>query len=195
MSSAIIRWATGDVFFIVTGALLGTSAVGGMKAAQTLVGVTHILLFGLENIAYTRAARYLFESGPNGLVAYLRRLALFGGAAMAIMLAIVAVAPEMWLNLVYGEEYTGQGFVIQWWVFIYVLFFIGIPIKVGLHAIEHTRPIFFAMLNSALVGLLAAYPMIHAFGVPGAMVGIALTSSIQLLGLAYGFIRMLRKLQ
>ena len=51
-ASALMQWTSGNLFTIAAGALLGTTTVGVLKAAQNLMGVTHILFMGFENLVW-----------------------------------------------------------------------------------------------------------------------------------------------
>jgi len=186
MASAVMQWATGNLFIITAGALLGASAVGALKAAQTLMGVTHILFMGLENIVPVRAARHFAEGGKKALYDYLKRVMLFGGGATAAVAAIAAIAPGFWLGLVFGDQYLGYGYLLRWWAVIYMLIFLGIPLRFGLHAIEHTRAVFWAYVWMALFSLLAAYPIVYSFGLSGVVAGFVLINIISVFTLLHG---------
>ena len=47
--SALMQWTSGNFFLIAAGSILGPLAVGAMKAAQNIIGVTHILFQAMEN--------------------------------------------------------------------------------------------------------------------------------------------------
>ncbi len=50
VASAVLQWGIGNFFLIVVASVMGAPAVGGYRAVQNIIGVTHILLFGLENL-------------------------------------------------------------------------------------------------------------------------------------------------
>ena len=72
-ASTIMQWTTGNLFIVAAGAMLGASAVGALRAAQNLMGVTHILFMGLENVVPIQAARHFHDGGKKALVEYLNR--------------------------------------------------------------------------------------------------------------------------
>jgi O-antigen/teichoic acid export membrane protein len=190
--SAILGRTTGDLFMATAGAVIGAAAVGGLRATQNLVAVTHILLMGLENVIPVRAAKRLDTDGKAGLTQFLWHFGLIGGSTMGIILLIVAATPEFWLTLIYGEQFSGQGYIVQWWACIYFLFFLSKPGQVGLRAMEHTRPIFWQNLVLAAISVAACYPLIETFGVIGVMSGMMLVEIFRVSILSFSLRRRLR---
>jgi O-antigen/teichoic acid export membrane protein len=193
LSSEIMQWGTTNLFLAVAGGILGTAAVGAIRAAQLILGVCNIMIFGMENFALVRAARHFSEDGVERLMAYLKRLALYGMGAIASVALVAAVAPELWLGLI-DDNYRGYGDIVRWWALFYCVWFVGVPISYGLRTIEGTRTIFSAYLIGALFSAATVYPIIDAFGINGAMVGIVSSLSVRTLLLLYGFRRRLRPL-
>jgi O-antigen/teichoic acid export membrane protein len=100
--SALMQWTSGNLFIVAAGGVLGAVAVGALKAAQNVMGITHILFQGLENIVPVRAGTYYHKGGSQALVVYLRKVAWAGGLATAAMALLAAAFPEFWLGLFYG---------------------------------------------------------------------------------------------
>jgi len=135
LASAVMRWTSANLFILSAGAMLGATAVGALKAASTLMGVTHILLMGLENVVPIRAVWHLRQGGKAALVKYLRRVGILAELATVTVAATMAAAPDFWLRLVFGNEYSGYGYVLQWFAVVYVIMFITIPLTAGVRAI------------------------------------------------------------
>ncbi len=173
-ASALMQWTAGNLFIIAAGALFGATAVGALKAAQNLMGIMHILFYGLDNVVPVRAALYYRRGGKKALVTYLRRVALLGGLATGAVAVIAAAAPEFWLALVFGEQYTGFGYILRWYAVIYLAIFIGLPLRSGLRALEDTRPIFFGYAVATIIAVTSVYPLLTGLGITGAVVGILL---------------------
>lgn len=187
VASAIMQSCTGNLFIIAAGALLGASAVGALKAAQNLMGITHILFMGLENIVPIRAARLLHEAGRTALTDYLKKVTWTGGAVTLIVALIMAISPEFWLKLVFGTEYLGYGYLLQWYAIINLLIFFSIPLRSGLRACQQTQTIFRSFVWMTLFSLLATYPAVKLMALNGVMMGILIVSLIQLVTLKLGF--------
>ena len=172
--ASLMAWTTGNFFIIMAGVLLGTTAVGALRAAQSLMGVVNILYEGLENTVAVRSSRYFHQRGTKALGAYLKRIILYGGGATAVISLVAFSAPNFWLGLVFGPEYEQYGFILQWFAVIALLIFLSLPLRSGIRAIEEPRAIFWAKVWTTVFSLVAAYPMIHFFGLLGVVSGITI---------------------
>jgi O-antigen/teichoic acid export membrane protein len=171
--STLLNWGVGNLFIVAAGAMLGAAAVGSMKAAQNIVGISHILMLGLENVAPISAARRYHASGGPALSRYLVRFTVLGGSAMALIIGLASIAPDFLLRVIYGSEFEGQGYLVRWWCFIYFFVFLAVPPRIGLRTLEHTRPIFLQNLYLSALSLAIFYPMITNFEIIGVMVGLS----------------------
>jgi O-antigen/teichoic acid export membrane protein len=185
--SALMQWTTGNLFTIAAGSLIGVSAVGALRAAQNLMGLVHILFLGLENIVPIRAAKCFHEKGKKALCDYLKRVTLFGAGATAAVAVTAAAAPELWLRLVFGTEYQGYGYLLQWYAVSYMLIFLTLPLRAGLRAIEHSKTIFWSYIWMTLFSVIAAYPITTYLGLVGVMGGLMMVNIIQVLILWFNF--------
>ncbi|MCZ6716399.1 MAG: polysaccharide biosynthesis C-terminal domain-containing protein [Gammaproteobacteria bacterium] len=171
--SAVMQWVTANLFLLAAGALLGTAAVGALRAAQTLMGPCNILFQGLENVVPARAAWHFQHGGKAALVGYMKKIGLVFGLVTAGIAVVVAAAPDFWLGLAYGGEYVGYGYLVRWYAVVYVVFFFAVPLRAGLRALEETRGIFIATVFGATVSVVGAYPLVSGFGAVGAVAGMA----------------------
>ena len=190
--SEIMRWATGNLFVIASGAMIGAAAVGAIRAAQNLVGICHILSQGLENIVPISAARKFGQGGRDLLVNYLKRFTALGGIAVGSIVIVAAAVPEFWLGLIYGRDYEGYGYVVQWWAVIYFISFLTLTPIFGLRAMEQTKSLFWAHSAGAVVSVTLLYPLISTFGVVGVMMGNLSIICTRLAILSVTFFRVLR---
>ncbi len=193
--SIIINTASGNILFIIAGALLGPSAVGALNATRTLLGVTRIVRFGLDNIVPARAAQRFHEAGVASLTQYLGKVTtlvviLTGGVAF-----VVVVAPEFWLRVVFGSEYTGFGHLVHWWAVGSLIMALNTPLRAGLLAIERTKAIFVASILSTLFVCASAYGLVTQFQMIGVVAGFLARGLLLNSTLAILFFRRLRHLR
>ena len=171
MASVLLQWSSNNLFVVSAGLLLGASAVGALKAAQGLLGLLHVLFQTVENTLVVRASKRFQQGGVPAVAALLRQVALGYGWVPAVVAFIFAATPEFWLTLVFGDSYAGYGHLVRWFAAIYLVIFAGAILRSGLRAIEHTRPIFLALLGTTVFTLLAAYPLVRWLGLTGVMGG------------------------
>lgn len=93
VASAILNRLSGNIFLVAAGALLGTSAVGALKAVQNIMGLTHILFLGMGNIVPITAARRYRDGGRAALKGYLLKVAFAGGGVTLTIAMIAALVP------------------------------------------------------------------------------------------------------
>jgi O-antigen/teichoic acid export membrane protein len=178
VGAALAYWMSGNLFIVAAGALLGVTAVGALKAAQGLIGVTQILFQGLENVVPVRASQRFHSGGPSDLVHYLTKVTTLGLMATAFIALFFALDPAFWFRHLLGDEFVQYGYLLRWYAALSTLMFLGLPLGVGLRAMEKTQSIFLGYVAGAVFSLVAAYPLIKGFGLEGVMVGLF---SIQLL--------------
>jgi O-antigen/teichoic acid export membrane protein len=190
-----MRWVTGHFYLFVAGAMLGAAAVGAIRAAQNLVGLSHIMMLGLENVVPAGAAKRLRQSGKKVFLQYQRRMMIFGGCIVGAVGIVASAAPDFWLELVYGKDYVGSGDLVVWWSVIYFLGFLAQQISIGLRTIERTKSLFWAHLTTATISVVTVYPLIHYFDQVGAMAGILAVELVRLALLTYSYFDQLRRLE
>ncbi len=171
IASAMMQWISGNFYLVIAGGLLGPVAVGGVKAAQNIIGVTHVLFQAMENFAPSRAAKELSSGGIAAMSAYLRKLTLVGTSATTAVALIAFSIPTILLSLLYGPESGEYAYVLRWFCLVYIFSFLAMPVSSGLRALEKTKPLFYSVFFVGVFSLLSAYPLIHYFKLHGLMAG------------------------
>ncbi len=184
--SAAMQWVTANLFLLAAGALLGTAAVGALRAAQTLLGPCNILFQGLDNVVPARAAWHFQHGGKAALVGYMKKIGLVFGLVTTAIAAVAAVASDFWIGLAYGGEYVGYGYLVQWYAVMYVVALITLPLRAGLRAIEHTQAIFWGHLWMTLFSVIFSYPLIKYFDLPGVVIGMLVIYVILITAFLHG---------
>lgn len=176
--SALLQWLSGNLFIVVAASLLGVVAIGALKAAQSIMGITHILFQGLENIVPITASHYLHESGKRSMAGYLGKVTIWGGGATLVLALLVSAFPGHLLMVVFGDEYQDYGYVLRWYALIYLIAFIALPLRMGLRSMEKTYPLFIAYALMAFFSILSAKWLVQAFGLHGVLIGLLMTGVI-----------------
>jgi len=187
--SAVLQWFSGQFFVYVAAAYLSASAAGAIKAAQNILGVTHILFLGMENFVPTRASQIFHTFGRKALNQYLKKVALCGGTATGFICLVAASAPGFWMELLYGASYAKYGYIVLWYAVIYMLIFFSRPLTAGLKALEHTKPTFTAYIVSSLFSLITAPFFVRLFYINGALFGVLCTQVIMVSIFLSSFVR------
>lgn len=170
--SAVLQWTSSNLFVLAAPLFYGVAAAGVLKASQNLMGATHVWFQGLDNVVPVETARRLHENGVKSMLAYTRSILLKWGGLTFVFAAVMGIAPGLWLRLVYGPQMAQYGYILRLYALLYVLIFIGGPLRAALQAIEFTVPIFWSYSAMTVFSIALAVPMAKWLKLNGVMLGL-----------------------
>ena len=179
-ATALLQWFSGNLFIIAAGAILGPRAVGATRMAQNIVGITHVLFLAMENIIPVRAASFQRDGGNEKMFGYLWKFTLQMGMITLTLLALISIFSKQIIMAFYGSEFVEYQYLLVAFCILYVIIFIGYPLRYAIRTLERTRLIFVSFIASSIFSVLTAYPIIKAFGLTGVIIGLMLTQLITL---------------
>jgi O-antigen/teichoic acid export membrane protein len=171
-ASSLMQWTSSNIFIIAAPVYYGAAAAGVMRAAQNLMGVTHIWFQGLDNVVPAETSRRLRAGGVHSMIAYLRSVLLKWGGLTLLFAIVLAAAPGFWLRLIYGPEMAQYGYILRLYALLYLFVFLGAPMRAGLQALEFTVPIFWSYLAMTAFAFSFAFPMAKWMGLSGSLLGL-----------------------
>lgn len=169
--SSLLQWTTGNYFQICLGVIVGPIALGAVRAAQNIMGVTHVLFQAMENIVPVSMASHYKDSGIYGMKIYFKKAILICSGPTILFCILTASIPELILHIFYGNQYRGSGYLLYWFFPIYILISFGLPLRSSLRALSSTRPIFLSYFLITIFSLGTASIFVKQFGINGAMMG------------------------
>jgi O-antigen/teichoic acid export membrane protein len=184
MGQSIVYWAGPQFILYLAAIMLSVSAVGAIAAARNIVGLVNILFSALENLVPSRAAKILHHGGKTALSKYLKRVSIIGGSLTLAISCVASIAPELWLKLLYGNEYTGYGWIVIAWSVYFIIGFFHRPLSAGLRATNMTRILFSSNLIGTLTAITISYPAINIAGTFGVLLALCITQAV-ILALLY----------
>lgn len=188
LGSAGLSWVTTNWLAFVVGTFVGVSAVAGVRASETLMGVFSVLVQSLQNVVPVAAAKRLNEQGAAGMLRYVDRTALvLLTAGITTSIAAAAIASPLF-ELAFGPEFLQFSGLLFWFGLIASLMAVELPVSAGLRAMESTGAIFGAYLASTAWILVAGTAATFAFGLAGA-VAAYLSTWLLRVGLTYLVLR------
>jgi O-antigen/teichoic acid export membrane protein len=164
-----LTWTSSNVFLIAAPVYYGAAAAGVLKASQNLMGVTHVWFQGLDNVVPVETARRLRDGGVHSMLAYTRSILVKWGGLTLLFAIVISVSPGFWLRMAYGQEAAQYGYVLRLYALLYVIFFLGAPLRAALQALEFTVPIFWSYLAMTACAVAFAFPMAKWLGLSGTM--------------------------
>ncbi len=179
-ATALLQWFSGNLFIIAAGAILGPQAVGATRMAQNIVGVTHVLFLAMENIIPARASNFQRIGGKEMMFRYLWKFTLQMGCITLTMLGLIAIFSTEIIHACYGGDFIEYRHLLIGFCGLYVIVFLGYPLRYAIRTLEKTKLIFISFIASSAFSILFAYPIIKAFGINGVVAGLMITQIITL---------------
>jgi O-antigen/teichoic acid export membrane protein len=96
------------------------------------------------------------------------------------LLALIAIFSKQIILAFYGSEFVDYRFMLIGFCILYVIIFLGYPLRYAIRTLENTKLIFISFIASSAFSILTAYPIIKAFGLTGVIIGLMLTQLITL---------------
>jgi O-antigen/teichoic acid export membrane protein len=171
-ASALMQWTSGNLFIIAAPAYYGAAAAGAMKDSQNLMGPANVWFMGLDNVVPAETARRFRQGGVHSMLAYTRSILMRWGGVTLLFAIVMAAVPGFWMRLFYGSGMVQYGYVLRLYALIYVVGFIGGPLRAGLQALEFTVPIFWSYLVMTAFAFAFAIPMAKWLGISGSLLGL-----------------------
>jgi O-antigen/teichoic acid export membrane protein len=154
--------------------IAGPAAMASFAAVRNLTQPINTLIGAVDNLDKPRAARAFAAEGFAGLFSSLWRtmstLGLVGGG----YLLACGLGGGYLVQLAYHGRYGHAWNEIWMWCLIALAMMAAQPLESGLYVARRTDALFMNRLVSALIGLGAAAVAIPAWGVMGALLGLAL---------------------
>ncbi len=186
LPNSVALWARENFVFAATGAVLGLAEVGALRAAQQLVYAVNVILFGFGNIVPIRASKAYVTGGIDTLLDFIDQFVMRYNALIGVILLLVMLMGEVLITTIYGEIYSGYGFLIRAFALVMLVQLARITVSTILQAMELTAYEFYASTAGFLFVAFASYPLIQNFGMAGAMLSMVLFDGVLLLVISIG---------
>ena len=170
IGQTICSWVSGQAYYIFSGLLLDLSAPAILKVCATLLAPMHIIFQGLDNILTVAFARR-FKQSLSATKKFVLQMGLVVVSITVVYGLLVAIFSEKILSVLYGESYTGLGFIIWIFAVAYVLRGVARVPEIALISMHATKDMFYIHFTSMLITLISFYPLLKYGGVTGAAVG------------------------
>jgi Na+-driven multidrug efflux pump len=177
-----VRWFGFQGVLLVGTAIVGTAAIGGLRAAQNLSGPVYLFLIAIENVVPIRIAEELKRKGTAEAYAFTQR-AIWGGVAIfgSIVLPIGIFGRQL-LHLLYGPAMIAYylpmvlqlvSIVVQAAISMWLYFYRGL---------QDTRALLQVNVTYAIVNIATVYWFGRLWQAPGIVLSSLLA---QLIAIAY----------
>jgi O-antigen/teichoic acid export membrane protein len=171
-------WLSGWLFFYLTAVIVSASATAALKASQTVLGPLNAFLLFLVTILPISLASVREREGDAALGAELRASYLASGPIVFSYCAVVAIFATPILETLYGTAYGAYGDAVRLFAVYYVVIHAAYVVSAALSARRQTKPLFAGNVCAAVVGVAVGWPLVQAWEVNGAVVGMILSAVV-----------------
>ncbi|MBL7114473.1 MAG: hypothetical protein ISS35_01795 [Kiritimatiellae bacterium] len=153
----------------VVAAILGTTSAAVLHASRNLLMPVEMLLVGAGNFVTPRASSYFTKDGQKALRVFVKRWGGILSAITAIYCGLVAIYPQLLLQLLYGAKYSDATTIVRLWAVAFMLFALRRAPSIGLVAMRRPDIIVKTGLLGFIVSLAVCIPTSATVGVSGAV--------------------------
>lgn len=179
--SGQIYWAGSQGILILASGILGAKAVGGIRAAQNIVGPLSILFQAMENIIPLQAAQHYTQNQLTGLMNYIKKVSLSVGLLLAVPCIVIALLSKTLMELAYGKAYSGFAGLIVWPLLVAFIGFFRIQCFYFFRTIGYTKEIIFNTIISTISVFFFTAILVNQFQETGIMLALVLGEVIGLI--------------
>ena len=191
--TSLAQFFSGNLWVINAGIILGPFVLGIIKACQTLLGITNLILQSLENFIPGETSRKFISGSIKEMNIYLKKFALKGFLAVSVITFFVIIFSEFLLKMFYGAETASHYQVLMFISFTFPLAFILFPLVYGLRTLGKTKPIFISFLLSSIFAILGSNFIITYYEIKGVIAGLLFSNIITASYTYYGYRYYLKK--
>ena len=179
ISTTLLGWISGELYYVIVGGVLGSSAVGILKSAQTIMGASNVFFQGMQNFMPVRASEVFREGEIVQLTKFVRKSTFFITLATGSIAIVVCAYPNHVMEFFYGPQFRDYGWVLVGYAIIYMITALGVVLPVGLLTLEKTFPTLLGFITSGIVSAVIMYPLVRVYGLTGALIGLAIFPAVQ----------------
>ncbi|GAA5038705.1 hypothetical protein GCM10011506_36860 [Marivirga lumbricoides] len=169
--SAMVQWWSGNLFVVASGMYLGVAALGAFRLVQSLFGVLNVLFQTFENYALPQTARLMTQSRITAQQ-YLKRLSVQSLTLFASVLVTVFLLSDYIIVWAGGDQYATYGFLVKGMSVLYLIIFIGYPVRLAIRALVLNKHFFVGYILSLVFSLISFRFMLTHFQLVGALIGL-----------------------
>lgn len=177
--TSFLQWWANNFLVAVSGIFLGIPALGALRLAQTLFGVLNAMFQVFENYAVPRAASLLVRSAGE-MKCFLQDIAKKGLYLLLPVLLIIIFFPAPIFRLCGGQDYTGYGYALQGMAVLYLVIFIGYPVRIAVRVMMMNRAFFTAYLFAFVFTFFAAHFLVSQWQLTGVIASLIINQLIML---------------
>lgn len=180
ISTTILQWFSGNFILISAGGIIGVGAVGVIRVLQNIMGVLHVLFLTLENVVPVKASILLQKHSKKHMITYFKKVTLVTGIIYGAMLIALKLFGNQILDFLYGPEYVEYAYLLDSFIGLYILVFLGTIAQLMLKTLKLNHAILLAYALTVIFAFILAGPLLQSFAIKGVVIGFGILQLITL---------------
>lgn len=180
LGSAVAIWFSGAIYYPLLGSFHGLADAGSFKALMNFSSPIGQVFAAMSLLSLPYASRVYYGNKSKGSHRMAIRLAVIYAGGTILYWLIVVLLRQPIARLLYAGKYLEITGLIPWLGLGSILRISATSQAVILRAMHSPSLVFVAYVASSLVGVLVGVPCTWAFGIPGAVFTLVLSSAVAL---------------
>jgi O-antigen/teichoic acid export membrane protein len=180
VSVSLLQWGNSNLIILLSGLYIGLESIGALRLVQSFFGILNVLLQVVENYFLPKIAKLYHENRENAKQ-YLFKITLNGLVLFGSILLLLFIFPNKAITLAGGIQYVKYGFLVQFMAVLYLIIFLGYPIRIMIRIKLLNKSFFFGYLCAFVFTLLSFQWLLVNYSISGAILGLIFNQLIMLL--------------
>ena len=180
VSVSLLQWGNSNLIILFSGLYIGLEGIGALRLVQSFFGILNVLLQVVENYFLPKIAK-LYHENRQTAKQYLLKITLNGLLLFGSILLLLFMFPNKAMTLAGGIQYVKYSFLVQFMAILYLIIFLGYPIRIMIRIKLLNKSFFIGYLFAFLFTLLSFQWLLVHYSISGAVLGLILNQIIMLL--------------
>jgi O-antigen/teichoic acid export membrane protein len=193
MYSLFFNWFNSNYVFFITAILIGNKEVGAIRAAQNIIGISHVLFQVIENTLPIKLSLILRDFGKIELKSYLKSTYFYFISFVTVLGLFLFIFSDYIIILIYKDFDSNIKLALLYFIPIYIILAISSCLRSALKALENTKVIFWGNLVGALIIIVLSKFLIEQYQIQGSMICFLLIQLIMMILLMLSYNKLIKQ--
>jgi O-antigen/teichoic acid export membrane protein len=180
ISVSLLQWGNSNLIILFSGLYIGLEGIGALRLVQSFFGILNVLLQVVENYFLPKIAK-IYHENKQTAKQYLLKLTLNGLLIFGSILLLLFIFPDKAIAIAGGIQYVKYSFLVQFMAILYLIIFLGYPIRIMIRIKLLNQSFFIGYLFAFLFTLISFQWLLVNFSISGAVLGLISNQLIMLL--------------
>jgi O-antigen/teichoic acid export membrane protein len=177
---SFIQWGSANLFIVSLGVFINIESLGAFRLIQSLFGVLNILFQTFENYVLPNASM-IYNKSVELSKDYIRKTSIKSSILIGAVLFILFLFSEQLIFVAAGTKYIQYSYVVKGMCVLYLILFIGYPIRISIRMLLLNRVFFAGYLLSFIFSIFCFSFLLKTWQLNGVIIGLICNQLIMLL--------------